>query len=465
MPPEGINKNPNTPDFKAPETGEEIDIGEGAHFETDNAKPDFSAGDLLIDPNGKSVQILDSNQRGQYLIQDKEGNLNIVPEVELAAVAVEQKITPEKPTTPEPEIIPEESEMMSIIEKTAEKEDVAEITKETQIEIEEPTVDNELLRPGQKLIAEFKARNKKINELLQRTELSRLEPLSYRQIDNLFHALAIMQLSLKRMVLPIDGQIKFCLDEATKLSDPKFADFSDAQDLKEDYQKTAEELTIAKDKISSLSTKIDNQKDWWAVQKSKEEQIIDKANTGEVDYNKINFDNLPDRIIIDLEAMLEQIQPPVKNPIESETFYLNPKRNAEEFFIKMIKDPIRFFNELQKKEREYSIALGRFRRDDHSESYTRAFLRFKNFVNKYVERFNNMLTLMGVERDDEKRIIYDYNPDYSGRAQNMKNLWTKITNEYPEKVNSYREKLGNKRSGDLTDEKQVPELENYANVN
>lgn len=402
---------------------------------------DIIIGEITSDTNGQPVQILDTDQQGRILIENKSGQLQVVTEKQIdQTIAAKTKNRPTIETGTEE--INNTQEIEDLVEEKIEDKDIAEIAAATKIEVEEPDTDNEKLRPGKKLLSEFKAREKKVQELIERTKLDSIKDMSYRQIDNLFYALAIMQMSLKRMFLPVEKTQKYYQAELEKLNDPKLQAFEVTAELKKEFELAAAEMEQTKTGINSINANIDNHGLWWEAQKKKEENLLDEVynpQTGEVDYD--DLDRLPDRVIIALEEILNNIHPPIKNPIESQEFYLNAKRTTEEFFKKMILDPVRFFDKLIKKERELAIMVGRFQHHNHAQAFYGAFAQFKNFVNKYTERFNNMLTLIGI---DEEKLAYDYSPNYQGRAQKMKDLWAKISQENSEKIRNYRENLKTK---------------------
>lgn len=408
-------------------------------------------GEAFSDAQGKQLQVLDTDGQGQYLVENQTGQLQVVAEKQLNQLA-EAKPKKSEVVTPA-ETAPTETEqareIQSVVDEKIADADIAEIAEETKIEIEEQTIENERTGAGKKLVAEFEARQRRIGELTERTKLNNIAPLSYRQIDNLFYALAIMQLSLKKMVLPIEKTQKYYEQEAAKLADPKLKIFETTEELKKDFELSIAELQEARKFIDTLSSGIDNHQQWWEAQKAKEDGILDEIynpQTGEVDYE--DLDQLPDRIIIALEEILENVHPPIKNPIESQEFFLNVKKTTEEFFKKMILDPARFFDKLIKKERELAIMAGRFASHGHTTAFAGAFAQFKNFTNKYVERFNNMLVLIGIK---EEKLAYDYSPNYQGRAQKMKDLWAQVAQDNSEIIMNYRESLKTKNDTDEYD--------------
>ncbi len=409
-----------------------------------------------------NTEIIDCNNAGQFLVQNTAGELSIKTASDLQTDLQTAKITPKPeqltPPTIEPAKPDIEQATQQYLEKPVDPKQTAEITKLATVEITE-SADPETpqsLKSGQRLVKLFEARKNKIAELNTQTELGKITELKYENIDNLFYALAVLQIGLKKMILPIEQQRAFYTAESARLSSPELADFETAQELKTQMDDLNQQLNTVQAEIKKLSQEMDTKQRWWAEQRAEEEQIIadifDAEMRGE---NNIDWNTLPDRMIVILEKQLEDHVPPLNHPTETQQFYSNRKRTAEEFFKKLILDPARFFDKLKEKEKSFVIATTRLQHDSHSEEFDRAYVQFKMFVNKYVERFNNMLILMGIK---EEKMDYDYDPGYQGRAQEMKNRWAEISNNHQEKINQYREKLAERTVGntDQDDTAQKP---------
>lgn len=410
----------------------------------------FSVGDEV---NGRVILDADGDN---FLIEDANGQLQVVSAQELRR---QETQTEKEPTAPSPtEAQPTKSEAEEIMEVIEDEEidqkRAEDIADKTALAVEEPDTGDPHLDTGERLMNLFTARKNKIEELTRATEPAAIEALDYEEIDNRFYALAVLQMGLKKMALPLETQQKFYAEYLTGLEQPKFAkaDFDLLQDKKTKIEELNQRLAGLKMEMERINTATDSKKRWWKAQEAKEEQAIEKIFTAQMegeDYT--DWETLPDRVIIALEDKLENHQPPLRHPLETQEFYLDRKKTAEEFFKKIILDPARFFDRLKEKENTFVIAAARFHHDSHPEQFARAYAQFKLFVNKYVERFNNMLALMGIK----ERMDYDYNPSYKGRAQDMKNLWAKIHNEYSDKIGEYKERLAQGQTANIDQEQQL----------